>query len=65
MWLYAHLPGLVGGCRPVSLVEYLVNEEWRIDVRERISQLGFRSELILARPVCSRACSRITYSPGF
>ena len=52
MWLYAHLPGLVGGCRPVSVAEYLVKEDWRIDVRERISQLGFRSELILARPVC-------------
>ena len=52
MWLYAHLPGLVGGCRPVSLAEYLVKEDWRIDLREQISQLGFRSELILARPVC-------------
>lgn len=52
MWLYAHLPGLVGGCGPVSLAEYLIKEDWRMDVRERISQLGFRSELILARPVC-------------
>lgn len=51
MWLYAHLPGLVGGCRPVSLAEYLVKEDWRIDLREQISQLGFRSELILSRPV--------------
>ena len=32
MWLYAHLPG-PRGWLPVSLAEYLVKEEWRIDVR--------------------------------
>lgn len=52
MWLYAHMPGLVGGCWPVSITEYLAEKDWRIDVREWISQLGFRSELILARPAC-------------
>jgi len=52
MWLYVHLPGLVGGCRPVDLAQFLLAEGWRIDIREQISQLGFRSELILTRPVC-------------
>jgi ubiquinone/menaquinone biosynthesis C-methylase UbiE len=50
MWLYAHLPGLVGGCRPVAIAESLPIEGWRVDLREQILQLGFRSELVLARP---------------
>ncbi|MFZ0964603.1 MAG: methyltransferase domain-containing protein [Terriglobia bacterium] len=52
MWLYSHRPGLVGGCRPVNLSEYLVQGDWQIELCQVISQLGFRSELILARPVC-------------
>ena len=50
MWLYAHLPDLVGGCRPVAIAESLTIAGWRVDFQEQILQLGFRSELVLARP---------------
>ncbi len=49
MWLYARCPGLVGGCRPIALQDLLVASGWRIEFRERISQNGFRSEMVVAR----------------
>jgi ubiquinone/menaquinone biosynthesis C-methylase UbiE len=51
MWGYRHAPTLVGGCRPVALAPELAATGWRIEVAEKISQNGFRSELILARPL--------------
>ena len=50
MFLYALSPALVGGCRPVPLPGFLTTEGWLIQRSEQISQDGFRSQLILARP---------------
>lgn len=48
-WLYRRSPVLVGGCRPVPVAEMLQQSSWRIDLRDEISQGGFRSELIVAQ----------------
>jgi ubiquinone/menaquinone biosynthesis C-methylase UbiE len=50
MLLYSLSPALVGGCRPVPLPGFLTTEGWLIQRSEQISQDGFRSQLILARP---------------
>jgi ubiquinone/menaquinone biosynthesis C-methylase UbiE len=49
MSLYALSPTLVGGCRPLSLSEFLSTGGWLIQRGETISQAGFRSQLILAQ----------------
>lgn len=49
MWLYRLSPVMVGGCRPAPIAGLLISNGWKIDLRERISQCGFRSELIVAR----------------
>ncbi|HEV2492254.1 MAG TPA: methyltransferase domain-containing protein [Terriglobia bacterium] len=49
MWLFRHAPTLVGGCRPVAVRTLLRDDAWHIEKQERISQNGFRSELIVAR----------------
>ncbi len=53
IWMvtFRHLPVLVGGCRPVGLAPALMATGWKIDLEEEISQNGFRSQLILARPL--------------
>jgi ubiquinone/menaquinone biosynthesis C-methylase UbiE len=48
IWLYRCSPVIVGGCRPVPLTRMLAAEGWRINLRELISQCGFRSELVVA-----------------
>jgi ubiquinone/menaquinone biosynthesis C-methylase UbiE len=50
MFLYTLWPALVGGCRPVPLSGLLSAEGWLIQRSEQISQDGFRSQLIVARP---------------
>ena len=52
LWMLAYSlsPTLVGGCRPVSLSGYLAAGGWRTERDEQISQSGFRSQMILARP---------------
>jgi ubiquinone/menaquinone biosynthesis C-methylase UbiE len=51
MWTFHHAPVLLGGCRPVALAPALVATGWSIEAEEKISQGGFPSELILARPL--------------
>jgi ubiquinone/menaquinone biosynthesis C-methylase UbiE len=52
IWMSAYTvsPSLVGGCRPVPLSAYLAKGGWRTERDDQISQSGFRSRLILARP---------------
>jgi ubiquinone/menaquinone biosynthesis C-methylase UbiE len=49
MGLYRCSPVMVGGCRPIPVAEMLASNDWKIDLRELISQSGFRSELIVAQ----------------
>jgi ubiquinone/menaquinone biosynthesis C-methylase UbiE len=48
MGLYGLSPSIVGGCRPVPLLELLNAGAWQVDVKEQISQCGFRSALFVA-----------------
>jgi ubiquinone/menaquinone biosynthesis C-methylase UbiE len=48
-WLYRRSPVLVGGCRPVPVAEMLRQNGWSINLCEKISQGGFRSELVVAQ----------------
>jgi ubiquinone/menaquinone biosynthesis C-methylase UbiE len=48
-WLYRCSPVMTGGCRPVPIAGILEQNGWKIDLREVISQSGFRSELIMAQ----------------
>lgn len=49
MWLYRRSPLMTGGCRPVPVAGMLEQNGWKINLREMISQSGFRSELIVAQ----------------
>jgi ubiquinone/menaquinone biosynthesis C-methylase UbiE len=48
MWLYRRSPVMTGGCRPVPVLAMLEQNGWEINLREVISQSGFRSELMVA-----------------
>jgi demethylmenaquinone methyltransferase/2-methoxy-6-polyprenyl-1,4-benzoquinol methylase len=49
MWLYRRSPVMTGGCRPLPVAGMLEQNGWEINLREVISQSGFRSELIVAQ----------------
>lgn len=55
MWLYRRSPVMTGGCRPVPVAGMLERNGWNINLREVISQGGFRSELIVAQLAPERA----------
>ena len=50
MALYRHAPLLVGWCRPVDAAKWLNGSGWELERQEEVSQRGFRSRLIVARP---------------
>lgn len=43
-------PGLVGGCRPIELGDYLGADFWTIDQREAVTSWGITSEVVIASP---------------
>lgn len=43
-------PRLVGGCRPVELLEFLDSSAWRPLFRQIITAFGIPSEVLVARP---------------
>lgn len=47
----AAFPKLLGGCRPLRLVEFLHEGSWRLERRQVISVLGVDSEVVVARRV--------------
>ncbi len=49
-WVYRLRPTLLGGCRGVRLIRSLENGGFRILRRDYVSQFGFPSEVLLARP---------------
>jgi ubiquinone/menaquinone biosynthesis C-methylase UbiE len=46
-------PQLVGGCRPVELLDYLIPERWRVEHRNSISSFGITSEIVVASRIQS------------
>jgi ubiquinone/menaquinone biosynthesis C-methylase UbiE len=41
-------PSLVGGCRPIELVDYLDQDAWSIDHRQVVTPYGVSSEVLVA-----------------
>jgi ubiquinone/menaquinone biosynthesis C-methylase UbiE len=50
-YVYALKPALVGGCRPVELLEFLDAGYWRIEYTDRVSSFGITSEIVIAAPL--------------
>ncbi len=48
MKMYRRDPLLVGGCRPIFAADSIARCDFQVRVREEISQLGFRTELVVA-----------------
>lgn len=44
----AHRPGLVGGCRPIDLLDFLDAEPWSVLHSEKVSRFGVASEILIA-----------------
>ncbi len=51
-WLAAHSlrPSLVGGCRPVSLTDYLGPASWKVLRTKTVVSWGVPSQIVIARP---------------
>jgi ubiquinone/menaquinone biosynthesis C-methylase UbiE len=49
-WVYRLQPKLMGGCRGVRLTSFLLDGGFRVVYRDYVAQLGFPSEILLARP---------------
>jgi ubiquinone/menaquinone biosynthesis C-methylase UbiE len=49
-WTRIHTlePRLVGGCRPVELLNYLSRKHWRLDYARVITRFGIPSEVVVA-----------------
>ena len=41
-------PGIVGGCRPIELSEYLRSEWWNIEYQTLVTSCGITSQVLLA-----------------
>lgn len=50
-WAYVHRwrPGLVGGCRPIELLDFLDQRHWQVEYRNVVIGFGIPSEVVIAR----------------
>jgi ubiquinone/menaquinone biosynthesis C-methylase UbiE len=48
--IYRLRPNLVGGCRPIELLDAVAPPEWRIEYRAVVVAFGVPSEVLVARP---------------
>ncbi len=49
-WVHRLRPLWVGGCRPIRLKKYLVDNGWRIVHYHPVTAFGITSEVLIARP---------------
>ena len=49
--IHASRPALVGGCRPVELLDFVTSPNWRVEFREVVSSFGLSSEVLVAERV--------------
>jgi hypothetical protein len=51
-WLAVHSlkPSLVGGCRPISLTDYLGPASWKVLYSTTLVAFGVPSQVLVARP---------------
>lgn len=50
IWSRIHTvrPGLVGGCRPIELLDFVTSQNWRVEFREVVFSFGLSSEVLVA-----------------
>jgi ubiquinone/menaquinone biosynthesis C-methylase UbiE len=46
--IQAARPALVGGCRPIELLDVVSLPDWRVEFREVVSRFGLSSEVVVA-----------------
>lgn len=46
--IHAARPALVGGCRPIELLDFVSSPEWRVEFCEVVSSFGLSSEVLVA-----------------
>ena len=44
------VPVLLGGCRPIQLASHLSKDSWNVEYCEKMSVLGYTSEIVIASP---------------
>ena len=58
IWGWRHLhtlrPSLVGGCRPVELLDFLPETHWRLDYAQTMTACGVPSEVVVASRTVER-----------
>ena len=48
-WAQSRHPSLVGGCRPVDLLPFLLESEWQVDHHSKVVAFGVPSEVVVAQ----------------
>lgn len=48
MWRIS--PGVVGGCHPIELSDYLNSEQWKADYETKVASWGLVSQVLVASP---------------
>ena len=48
-WIQFLRPSLVGGCRPVDLLPFLLESEWQVGHHSKVVAFGFPSEVLVAK----------------
>ena len=49
--IHAARPALVGGCRPLELLDFVSSPDWRVEFRDVVSSFGLSSEVLVAARV--------------
>jgi len=49
--IQAARPALVGGCRPIELLDFVSSPDWRVEFRDVVSSFGLSSEVLAAARV--------------
>ncbi len=48
-WIQSIRPALVGGCRPVDLLPFLLESKWRVEHHTKVVAFSIPSEVVLAK----------------
>lgn len=48
-WIQSLRPSLVGGCRPVDLLPFLLESEWQVQHHSKVVAFGIPSEVVVAK----------------
>ncbi len=47
--IYEKYPQLLGGCRPIEILNYLPNKDWKIEYLVNVISFGISSEVVVAK----------------